>query len=238
MRQTAKAREIKDPPPLRYKVAVALYAMGQGGPLKVLADAASIGKSTLRKYLEQFADACTHRIKPTYMPGKPWSPQEREAVRSEFASRRGISPVVLACDGTYIPWKPKGKKLFLEYRNFKGWPSILLVGFIDSYYRFFDVDVGYPGRAGDNTVLKHNWLMKVIAHDADRWLGPGGVILGDSGASDGDAYFLNPYHSPTEPEKLWFNFCQGPWRRGRRRPRCRPRSGKGAAPSGAGTAPT
>ena len=35
--------------------------------------------------------------------------------------------------------------------------------------------------------------MREIAHDPDRWLGPGGVILGDSGASDGDMYFLNPY---------------------------------------------
>ena len=69
------------------------------------------------------------------------------------------------------------------------------------------MDVGFPGRAGDNTVLQHNWLMKAIAKDPDAWLGPGRVILGDSGASDGDAFFLNPYHSPEEPEKLWFNFC-------------------------------
>ena len=151
----------------------------------MLADAASVGKSTLRKYLEQFADACTVRIKPTYMPSKPWSSEERERVRSEFASRRGLSPIALACDGTHIPWKPKGMKLFLDYRNFKGWTSILAVGFVDSYYRFFDIDVGYPGRAGDNTVLKHNWFMKQVAQDANRWLGTGGVILGDCGTSDG-----------------------------------------------------
>jgi hypothetical protein len=95
----------------------------------------------------------------------------------------------------------------MEYRNFKGWTSILAVAFVDSYYRFFDIDVGYPGRAGDNTVLAHNWLMSAIAKYPELWLGPNGVILGDSGASDGDAFFLNPYHSPTEPERLWFNFC-------------------------------
>ena len=89
----------------------------------------------------------------------------------------------------------------MEYRNFKGWPSILAVAFVDSYYRFFDIDVGYPGRAGDNTVLKQNWLMREIGQDPDRWLGPGGVILGDSGASDGDQFFLNPYHSPEDPTR-------------------------------------
>ena len=207
VRRTMRAREMVDPPPRRYKVACALYAMGQGGPIKVLADAASIGKSSLRRYLEQHADACTHRLKPIYMPGTPWSVEERTAVQDKFASRRGFRPVSLACDGSYVPFKPKGKKWQMEYRNFKGWTSILAVAFVDSYYRFFDIDVGYPGRAGDNTVLAHNWLMCEIAKDPERWLGPNGVILGDSGASDGDAYFLNPYHSPTEPERLWFNFC-------------------------------
>ena len=97
----------------------------------------------------------------------------------------------------------------MDYRNYKGWYSILAVAFVDSYYRFFDVDVGYPGRAGDNTVLKQNWLMEAIKADPDVWLGKGGVILGDSGAGDGGAFFLNPYHSPdqSQPDRLYFNFC-------------------------------
>ena len=207
IRQLVNARAVLDPPTRSYKVAVALYATGHGGPVKVLADAASIGVSTLRKYFEQYADACTTHLKPIYMPGTAWSDMERQAVQGQFASRRGLSPVSLACDGTHVPFKPKGKKLAMEYRNFKGWPSILAVAFVDSYYRFFDIDVGYPGRAGDNTVLKQNWLMREIGQDPDRWLGPGGVILGDSGASDGDMYFLNPYHAPTDSKRLWFNFC-------------------------------
>ena len=94
------------------------------------------------------------------------------------------------------------------HKYFKGWTSILAVAFVDSYYRFIsDVDVGYPGRAGDNTVLSRSPLMASIASEPDKWLGKGGVILGDSGASDHDKVFLNPYHCPTEPEKCWFNFC-------------------------------
>ena len=73
-----------------------------------------------------------------------------------------------------------------DYRNYKGWTSILAVAFTDSFYRFFEIDVGYPGRAGDNTVLKHSWLMQKFREDPDTWLGPGGLVLGDSGASDGD----------------------------------------------------
>ena len=55
VRRTQKALQSTDPPTRRFKVACALYATGHGGPIKVLADVASIGigKSTLRKYLEQ-----------------------------------------------------------------------------------------------------------------------------------------------------------------------------------------
>ena len=112
-------------------------------------------------------------------------PQERAEVQGQFASRRGLWPCTLACDGSHIPFKPKNKQLAVEYRNYKGWHSILAVAYVDSFYRFFDIDVGYPGRAGDNTVLQHNWLLKAIKADRDKWLGPGGVVLGDSGAGDG-----------------------------------------------------
>lgn len=202
-----RARELCDPPTLRFKVCACLYSLGQGGTLKVKADACGIGRSTLYRWLGLFADAVIQIIKPIYMPAKPFEPAEREAVQKNFASRRGIKVVTLACDGTHLPFRPKNKRVALDYRNYKGWYSILAVAFVDSYYRFFDVHVGYPGRAGDNTVLAHYWLMKAINDDADKWLGPGGIILGDSGASDGDKVFLNPYHCPLDPDKLWFNFC-------------------------------
>ena len=204
---TRKATEVRDPPTLRYKVATCLYAMAHGGTLKTIADAASIGKSTLRLWLEDFSDGVTQRVKPLYMPGTPWDPETLTAVRGQFASRRGIDVACLACDGSHIPFKPKNKRVAMDYRNYKGWNSILLVGFVDSFYRFFEVDVGYPGRAGDNTVLARNGFMRKLETAADTYLGVGGLILGDSGASDGDRIFINPYHAPTTPERCWFNFC-------------------------------
>ena len=121
------------------------------------------------------------------MPGQAFSSADRDAVQGQFASRRGVPNVTLACDGSHIAYKPcGGKKVKLQYRNYKGWTSILAVAFVDSYYRFFDLDVGYPGRAGDNTVLATNPLLASIQSDPDKWLGPNGEILGDCGASDGD----------------------------------------------------
>ena len=206
-RWTAKARAVQDPPTLRYKVGLCLYAIGQGGPVKVLADAGGVGTSSLRRYLSQFADAVMAAVAPIYMPSKPMPADERAAVQGQFASRRGIQNVMLACDGSHIPFRPKSKKIAGEYRNYKGWTSILAVAFVDSYYRFFALDVGYPGRAGDNTVLARSGLMADIGSDPDKWLGQGGMVLGDSGASDSNGVFMNPYHAPTEADKCWFNFC-------------------------------
>ena len=205
--RTKKACAGQDAPTLRYKVALCMYALGHGGPIKVLADAASVGESSMRRYLGLFAVSVIQTLRPVYMPGSPFSESDLAAVQGQFASRRGFPGVSLAVDGTHIPFRPKNRSFFMDYRNFKGWTSILAVAFVDSYYRFFDVDVGYPGRAGDNTVLSRSPLMASIASEPDKWLGKGGVILGDSGASDHDKVFLNPYHCPTEPEKCWFNFC-------------------------------
>ena len=58
-----------------------------------------------------------------------------------------VNTCVLAADGSHIPFHPMDHKN--EYRNYKGWHSIMAVAFVDSYYRFFDLDVGAPGRSGD-----------------------------------------------------------------------------------------
>lgn len=136
----AFARAHTDPPSTRFKLAVCLYAMAQGGRFKLIGDAASVDKSTVRVWMSVFCMAVMRAVKPVYMPGKPFSPYERSAVQGKFASRRGFPDVTLACDGSHIPFYPCGdKKVKMQYRNYKGWTSLLAVAFVDSYYRFFDL---------------------------------------------------------------------------------------------------
>ena len=116
-----------------------MYALGHGGPLKVLADAGSVGESSLRRYLVQFASSVIQFLRPVYMPATPFSASDLAAVQGQFASRRGFQGVTLAVDGSHIPFRPKNRETIMDYRNFKGWTSILAVAFVDSFYRFFDV---------------------------------------------------------------------------------------------------
>ena len=144
-----------------FKVAVCMYYLAHGScATKVVGDVASIGASTVDLYLSQFCQGVLAVLKPIYMPGTPPSELYIQRVRAEFATRRGIGQVALACDGTHVPYRGGP-----DYRNSKGWPSILALGFVNSFHLFVDADVGAAGRAGDNSVLHNSWLLEQIKQD-------------------------------------------------------------------------
>ena len=76
----------------------------------------------------------------------------------------------LACDGSHIPFKPKSKKVAGEYRNYKGWSSILVLAWCNSYHLFTDGHVGSPGRLGDNSVIKSSWMYNELLKNREAWL--------------------------------------------------------------------
>ena len=141
-----------------FKVAVCMYYLAHGScATKVVGDVASLGASTVDLYLSQFCKGVLAVLKPIYMPGTPPSELRLQRIRMEFAKRRGIGQVGLAVDGTHLPYNGGP-----DYRNYKGWTSILAVAFVDSFFLFADADVGAAGRAGDNSVLANSWLLEQI----------------------------------------------------------------------------
>ena len=94
-RRMVAARSKTDPPSLLFKTAAVMYAFANGGPLGILADALSIAESTLRRWIQSFCVAVFKVLKPIYLPAKPFSEEERQAVQGQFASRRGINGVTL-----------------------------------------------------------------------------------------------------------------------------------------------
>jgi len=189
-----------------FKVAVCLYVMAHGATRRFAADAAGLGESTVRIYLEDFCTAVLSVLKPKYMPSRPDATRV-EARRREFEKRRGIPNVSLAVDGTHIPFSPNNADHAKDYMNYKGYKSILAVAFVDSFHQFVGAEVGYPGRSGDTTVLTESWLLKEISADREAWLGERGLVVADGGAKDGNNVLLNPYRAPTCQEEFWFNFC-------------------------------
>jgi hypothetical protein len=198
----------KKPAPLKFRVAACLYTLAHGGDLNVKADVAGIGTRTLREWLKEFCTAVQEVIEPEYMPFKPPTEEDKTAWREQFASRRGVPNVLLACDGTHVKFNTSDD----DYRNYKGWHSILCVAFVNSYHMFVYADIGWPGRAGDSTALKYSKFMECLRADRLSWLGDH-VIVVDGGCGDGTggndrtSIFLSPYRNPTSPDEFWFNFC-------------------------------
>ena len=85
-----------------------------------------------------------------------------------------------------------------DYKNYKGWTSILVLAFVNSFYLFVDFVVGHSGRSGDNSVLRNCWLMRQLRSNRVAWLGADGLVLADGGTSDGGDLLLNPAHNATD----------------------------------------
>ena len=187
----------------RFKVAVCLYYFAHGCAVsKLVGDVASIGKSTVELYLKKFCEGVLVVLKPIFMPSTPPSTAKLANIKAEFAKRRGIPNVAMAVDGTHVPFRGGP-----DYRNYKGWTSILALAYVNSFHLFVDADVGAAGRAGDNGILKNSWLLLEIEKNHEPWLGRDGLIAADGGASDGGRFLLNPICDASAPEDVWYNFC-------------------------------
>ena len=189
-----------------FKLAVCLYHLAQGGTFIKTADAAGIGVATARQYVLAGCLAILKGdLRRRYMPKS--SPETIELVRQEFALRRGIGNVVMAADGTHVPWRPDDAFVSEDYHNYKGWHSINVMAFVDSYYRFVDAEVGWPGRANDAGILEASALVRSIRADREAWLGTDGLILADGGMDGVDSFFITPFAAVVTRMQQYFNFC-------------------------------
>ena len=86
------------------------------------------------------------------------TPEERQASCELFAQRRRFGCLGLAVDGTHTPFTPLDSSLAEDYKNYKGWHSLLSLAFVNGAYMFEEAEIGYPGRNGDPTLLENSWF--------------------------------------------------------------------------------
>ena len=68
-----------------------------------------------------------------------------KAIVDGFESKWGFPQCVGAIDGSHIPIVSP-LEYPADYHNRKGWHSIILQGVVDYEYRFWNINVGWPGR--------------------------------------------------------------------------------------------
>ena len=179
--------------PVEFRIATCLYVFAHGGNLKPIADVASVSKRTVRIWLNQFCDAVIKELQPGYMAFEPpctapgcdhtSSTCNLRKINRKFGARHGIPNVAAAVDGTHVKVNfGDATSDGTTAKFYKGWESINCVCFVSPFYTFIYADVGWAGRNGDTTVLRHSTYMEAITADRTLWLGRDGIIVADKSA--------------------------------------------------------
>jgi len=152
----------KDPryrTPAWFKVGVTILHLAQGGTWWQTGFCSRVSEAVVLKWVTQTCAGIVEVLRPDYLR-TPTSVEECNTDQQRFAERRGIANVGGAVDGTHVPWAPESEEHMEQFRNYKGWYSILVVAAVNSFYMFVDADVGRPGRMSDSTAtqLSHFYI--------------------------------------------------------------------------------
>ena len=109
-----------------------------------------------------------------------------------------------------MPFDPEKSADKYKYKNYKGWLSIAVLAYVNSFHLFAGFKVGDVGKTPDTRAMKTCKFLQRMKDDAtvrEAWLGEDGVIAGDGGTSDNTGILLIPIFRATELPDIWYNFC-------------------------------
>lgn len=178
--------------PVRQRVAVCIWRLATGEPLRLVSKRFGLGISTCHKLVLEVCAAIKTVLMPKFLnwPNEP----KMQEVKNEFGSLFGIPNVGGSIYTTHIPIiAPKSNvtayfnKRHTE-RNQKTSYSITVQGVVDSRGIFTDICIGWPGSLSDDKVLEKSALFE----RANRGLLKDVWIAGNSGFPLMD-WLLVPY---------------------------------------------
>lgn len=148
--------------PVRQRVAVCIWRLATGEPLRLVSKRFGLGISTCHKLVLEVCSAIRTVLMPKYLQ---WPDEEGlRKMKDEFESLSGIPNVVGSMYTTHIPIiAPKisvaayFNKRHTE-RNQKTSYSITVQGVVDPKGVFTDVCIGWPGSMPDDQVLEKSAL--------------------------------------------------------------------------------
>nr|CAB3475939.1 unnamed protein product [Digitaria exilis] len=149
--------------PVRQRVAVCIWRLATGEPLRLVSKRFGLGISTCHKLVLEVCAA----IKAVLMPKSvqwPETPAAAGDVAAQFEAASGIPAVVGAMYTTHIPIIAPKANVAAYYnrrhteRNQKTSYSITVQGVVDAAGAFTDVCIGWPGSMSDADVLDRSAL--------------------------------------------------------------------------------
>ncbi|KAK7411901.1 hypothetical protein VNO78_03345 [Psophocarpus tetragonolobus] len=196
---TKKNTMLRDAIPVRQRVAVCIWRLATGDPLRLVSKRFGLGISTCHKLVLEVCSAIRSVLMPKFLQ---WPSEEKmNDIKKEFEGISGIQNVGGAMYTTHVPIiAPKisvsayFNKRHTE-RNQKTSYSITVQGVVDWKGVFSDVCIGWPGSMPDDEVLEKSALFQRANRGSlkDVW------IVGNAGHPLMD-WVLVPY---THPNLTW-----------------------------------
>ena len=208
--KTGKSRNKKQNICARMKIGIALYFFAHGGSGQNLGNNCGMKKSAALKYVHQVAGLICRKLSHKWMGDGIFNglPNYMEECRARFHARHGFPNVGGCIDGTHIPYNPNSGECEEDFKNYKNWTSMLCIAFVNSFYLFVDMDVGWPGRYHDKTCTENSHLWSAMHVNREKWVGKDGVALTDSAWGHGSELVMCPYTAAdgNTAAQQWYNF--------------------------------
>ncbi|XP_061361768.1 protein ALP1-like [Gastrolobium bilobum] len=179
---TKKNTMLRDAIPVRQRVAVCIWRLATGDPLRIVSKRFGLGISTCHKLVLEVCSAIRTVLMPKFLHW-PTDDGNMNLIKHEFESLFGIPNVGGAMYTTHLPIiAPKSNvadyfnKRHTE-RNQKTSYSITVQGVVNPKGVFTDVCIGWPGSMSDDQVLEKSALYQRVSRGSlkDVW------VVGNSG---------------------------------------------------------
>jgi hypothetical protein len=178
---TKKNTMLRDAIPVRQRVAVCIWRLATGEPLRLVSKRFGLGISTCHKLVLEVCSAIRNVLMPKFLQ---WPNEDKlKMIKGEFESMSGIPNVGGSMYTTHVPIIAPKINVAAYYnkrhteRNQKTSYSMTVQGVVSPKGVFTDVCIGYPGSMPDDRVLEESALFK----RANRGALKNVCIVGNSG---------------------------------------------------------
>ncbi|KAI4379555.1 hypothetical protein MLD38_005835 [Melastoma candidum] len=173
---TKKNTMLRDAIPVQQRVAVCIWRLATGEPLRLVSKRFGLGISTCHKLVLEVCSAIKNVLMPKFLQ---WPEEGRMAeIKGQFESVSGIKNIGGAMYTTHVPIIAPKIRVAEYYnkrhteRNQKTSYSITVQGVVDERGVFTDICIGWPGSMSDESVLEKSALFQRASRGSlrDVWI--------------------------------------------------------------------
>ncbi|KAL3593001.1 hypothetical protein D5086_011641 [Populus alba] len=161
---TKKNTMLRDAIPVRQRIAVCIWRLATGEPLRLVSKRFGLGISTCHKLVLEVCSAIKNVLMQKFVQ---WPDEEKmKMIKGEFESISGVPNVGGSVYTTHVPIIAPKVNVSAYYnrrhteRHQKTSYSMTVQGVVDPRGVFTDVCIGYPGSMPDDKVLEESALFK------------------------------------------------------------------------------